>query len=80
MLSHVHIKFLPSAKNSKMCLRRGMWTFCLSNNHTTAPLILWKKCNLHFDPSIICHKMNLQHFNSTSTRTLKMGSFDIQSF
>jgi hypothetical protein len=24
MLSHVHIKFLPSAKNSKMCLRRGM--------------------------------------------------------
>jgi hypothetical protein len=80
MLNHVHMKFLPNTKNSKMCLKRGMWTFCPNINHMIAPLILWKKCNLHSDPSIICHKTNLECFTSTLMRTLKMGSFDIQSF
>ncbi len=33
-----------------------------------------------FGPSIICYKKNLQHFVNTLMRTLKKGSFNIQSF
>jgi hypothetical protein len=48
-----NVKFLPKTKNSRICLRRKMQTPCLSIDHMTAPLILWKRCNLHLDPSII---------------------------
>ncbi len=79
MLTHVHMKFLPSTKNLRMCLKRKIWTPYPSIDHTTTPLILWRECNLHSNPSIICHKMNLQHFVNTSMRTLRRGSFNIQS-
>jgi hypothetical protein len=32
---------------------------CPSIDHTITPLILRKKHDLHSDPSLICHKMNL---------------------
>jgi hypothetical protein len=38
---------------------------------------LKKSAQPHLDPSIICHKMNLQLFVSTSTRISKKGSFNI---
>jgi hypothetical protein len=79
MLTHVHIKFLPSTKNLNMRLKKEIRTPCPSIDHTTAPLILWKECNLHSNTFIICHKMNLQHFINTSMRTSRRGSFDIQS-
>jgi hypothetical protein len=59
MLNHVHMKFLPNTKNSKMCFKIKMQTPCPSIDSMTTPLILWKESNLHLDPSIICHKMNL---------------------
>jgi hypothetical protein len=61
MLNHIHMKFLLSTKNSRMCLRREMWTPCPNIDNTIAPLILWKECNLHLDPSIICCKFIMQH-------------------
>jgi hypothetical protein len=54
-----------------------MQTLCLNIDHTTAPLNLWKKHNLHSDPSIICYKTNLQRFMNTSMKTLRKDSFDI---
>jgi hypothetical protein len=48
-----------------------MWTPCPNIDHSIAPLILWKECNLHSNPSIICHKTNLQHFMNTSMRISK---------
>jgi hypothetical protein len=80
MLNHVHMKFLPSTKNSRMWLRRKMQTPCPNINHTTVSLILWKEHNLHLNPFTICHKTNLQQFMNTSMKTSKRGSFDIPSF
>ncbi len=48
--------------------------------HMTTPLILWKEHNIHLDPSIICHKLNLQHFMNTSMKTSRKGSFGNPSF
>ncbi len=59
MLNHVHMKFLPNTKNSRMCLRRKMQTHYPNIDHTIVPLILWKQNNLHLDPSTICHKTKL---------------------
>jgi len=52
---------------------------CPSIDHMTTPLILWKEHNLHLDPFILCRKTNLQHLVNTLMKTLKKGSFDIQS-
>jgi hypothetical protein len=60
------MKFTTSTKNLKMCLKRKMWITCPNIDYSIAPLILWKERNLHSNPSIICHKMNLQHFVNTS--------------
>jgi hypothetical protein len=73
MLNHVCMKFLPNTKNSRMCLRIKMWTNYWNIDNTTVPLILWKECNLHSDPSTICHKTNLQRFMNTSMKTLENG-------
>jgi hypothetical protein len=58
MLNHIHMKFLPNTKNSRMCLKREMWTPCPNIDHMTTPLILWKEHNLHLDPSIIREYFN----------------------
>jgi hypothetical protein len=58
MLNHIHIKFLPSINNSRICLKKEMWTPCLNINHMIAPLVSWKEYNLHSDPFIICYKTN----------------------
>jgi hypothetical protein len=47
------MKFLPNTNNSRMCLRRKMWTPCPNIDHMIAPSLLWKECNLHLDPSKI---------------------------
>jgi hypothetical protein len=69
-------EILPNAKHSRMCLRR-MQTPYPNIDHMITPLILKKELNLHLDPSIICHKTNLQFFMNISTRMLKRGSFNI---
>jgi hypothetical protein len=78
-VEHVHMKFLPRPKNSRMCLKRKMKTPYLNIDHMIALLILCNEHNLHLNPSTICHKMNLQWFANTSMKTLKNGSFDILS-
>ncbi len=77
MLSHIHMRLFPNTKNSRMCLRRKMRTPCPSINHTTSPLILRKERKLHSNPSIICHKTNLQLFMNTLMIILRKGSFNI---
>ncbi len=78
MLNHIHIQFFPNTKNLKMCLRREMWTPCTNIDHMIAPLILWKEHNFHLDPSIICHKSNLQCFVNTLMKASRRVHLTIQ--
>jgi len=39
--------------------KRNANTLPQASKYTIAPLILWKECNLHLNPFIICRKTNL---------------------
>jgi hypothetical protein len=79
MLNHLIMKFLFSVRYSRMCLKRIMLTLYWNFVHMIRPLILKREHNFHSTKSITYHKMNVQLFMSTSMKTLKKGSFDIQS-
>ncbi len=79
MLNHLIMKFLFSVRYSRMCLKRIMLTLYWNVVHMIGPLILKREHNFHSTKSITYHKMNVQLFMSTSMKTLKKGSFDIQS-
>ncbi len=43
--------------------------------------LIWRKeRNPHLDPSITCHMTNFQHFENTSMKILRKGSFNIPNF
>ncbi len=58
-VEHVHMRFLPSTNNSRICLKKECRHFAQHINHMISPLILKKEHNFHLNPSSIYHKTNL---------------------
>ncbi len=65
---------------TKMFLKRKMKTHYLSIGHMIVQLIWRKEHSPHLDPSITCRKTNYRHFENTSMKIFKKGSFDTPSF
>jgi hypothetical protein len=57
-----------------------MKTRYLNIGHMIVQLIWRKEHSLHLDPSITCCKTNYWHFENTSMKILRKGSFDTPSF
>jgi hypothetical protein len=49
-VEHVHMKFLPSTKNSRMCLKNKMQTPCPNINHVDCTIDLEEGAQLPFEP------------------------------
>ncbi len=75
-----NMRSLFSTKITKMFFKRKMKTHYLNVGHTIVQLISRKEHNPPLDPSIICRMMNSWHFENTSTKILKRGSFNTPNF
>jgi hypothetical protein len=75
-----NMKSLFSTKTTKIFLKRKMQTHYLNIGCMIERLIWRKECNPCLDPFITCHRTNFWHFENTSMKILKRGSFNIPSF
>ncbi len=77
ILGHNNMRSIFRTKITKMFLKRKMQTHYLNIGHMIVRLIWRKERNPHLDPSITCHMTNFQHFENTSMKILRKGSFNI---
>jgi hypothetical protein len=71
MLNHVHMRFLLSTKNSKMCLRKKMRTLGPNINHMTIPFDFYEGVQPPFKPIYKLSQNELTTFHEYIDKNLK---------